>query len=195
MMRMTSVGVERMWYCLFLATLVSGLACDNSRDLALENDGGQSSPDVSADQRSTPDLLSEVDSGAGSEASGVGSPCDTLAVAGPNQGIYNPQALDCPSRICLKPAVQAGASTPVSTTAFCSAECKDDSDCSGQTRDLANALDTRCSTGFTCGIPFVKGTLCCKKLCLCKDFLGSAGATTPDACKGNAALTCSESSG
>lgn len=65
-------------------------------------------------------------------------------------------------------------------------------DCAGETRDPANPRDTRCQTGFACGIPFVKGPICCMHFCLCKDFLGSAGATTPTACLGDAGLTCNE---
>jgi hypothetical protein len=36
----------------------------------------------------------------------------------------------------------------------------------------------------------VKGPLCCQKLCLCRDFLGSTGAMTPIECQGAAAATC-----
>jgi hypothetical protein len=41
----------------------------------------------------------------------------------------------------------------------------------GQARDPTNPLDTRRSTGFLCGVEFVKGPLCCMRLCMCKDFL------------------------
>jgi hypothetical protein len=57
-------------------------------------------------------------------------------------------------------------------------------------RDNSNPLDKRCSTGYTCGIPFVKGRICCQKLCLCKDFIGKAGLSTPIACQGSGAATC-----
>lgn len=188
MKRMHSVGVGRLRHCLFLAALAGGFACDNSSKLAVDNDGGRSLPDVSADQNST---VAQYGEEAGSESPGVGSSCDILTDAGPSQGVYNFEALECPSLICLKPVVQAGAS-PVNTTAFCSADCNEDSDCNGQTRSSTNVLDTRCATGFTCAIPFVKGLLCCRKLCMCKDFLGPAGALTPEACKGDAGLTCDE---
>jgi len=127
----------------------------------------------------------------GCEDKGIGRPCDVLTEATPAQGVYNSEALECPSRICLKPVVQQGASTPSPpTTAFCSASCSQDSDCDGQTRDPSNPLDQRCSKGFACGIAFVKGQICCQKLCLCKDFLGPAGAPTPIACQGTAAAEC-----
>ena len=121
----------------------------------------------------------------------VGSPCDVLTDAGPSQGVYNAEALQCPSRICLKPVVQSGAGT-VDTAAFCSVSCSQDSDCDGQVRDPSNPLDTRCQKGFVCGIPFVKGRLCCQKLCLCQDFLGPQGAPVPIACQGDLAATCNE---
>jgi hypothetical protein len=126
------------------------------------------------------------------QTAGVGSTCDVLAVVGPTTGIYNAEALECPSLICLKPAVRTGALEPADTTALCSAFCTQDSDCTGETRDAGDPLDTRCRTGFLCGIPFTKGRICCQKLCLCRDFLGPEGAPSPIACQGDAAATCME---
>ena len=133
---------------------------------------------------------------AGCEDKAIGRPCDVLTTATKDQGVYNPQALDCPTRICLKPGVATGAPTVnPDTTAYCSASCSQDSDCDGQTRDMSikNGSDTRCVNGYTCAIPFVKGTLCCQKLCLCKDFVDQEhGAVIPDACKGDQAAKCQE---
>jgi len=129
----------------------------------------------------------------GCEDKAIGRPCDVLTDAGPAQGVFNAEALECPSRICLKPVVQQGASGTVDTTAYCSASCSQDSDCDpSQLRDPTNPLDKRCSKGFTCGIAFVKGKICCQKLCLCKDFLGPAGAPTPIACQSGGAAKCNE---
>jgi hypothetical protein len=128
----------------------------------------------------------------GCEDKAIGRPCDVLTEAKPEQGVYNSEALECPSRICLKPVVQQGASGKIDTGPFCSASCSQDSDCEGQLRDSTNPLDKRCSTGFTCGIAFVKGKICCQKLCLCKDFLGLAGAPTPIACQDTGAATCQQ---
>lgn len=129
----------------------------------------------------------------GCEDKAIGRPCDVLTDAGPAQGVFNAEALECPSRICLKPVVQPGATPPTPpTNAYCSAGCSQDSDCEGQVRDPSNPLDQRCSKGFVCGIPFVKGRICCQKLCLCKDFLGPTGAPEPIACKNGGNLTCSE---
>jgi hypothetical protein len=71
------------------------------------------------------------------------------------------------------------------TQATCSAECTQDSDCDGELRDPTNALDQRCASGFACSIPFVVSPLACKKLCICKDFLGADDLTTPLACTQN----------
>jgi len=129
----------------------------------------------------------------GCEDKAIGRPCDVLTDAGPAQGVYNSEALECPSRICLKPVVQQGASGTVDTGPYCSASCSQDSDCEGQQRDPLNANDKRCSAnGFTCGIAFVKGKLCCQKLCLCRDFLGTQGAPVPIACQGSGAAKCQD---
>ena len=65
---------------------------------------------------------------------------------------------------------------------LCTAECSRDSDCAGESRDPANPADKRCSRGFACAIPFAVGPLCCKKLCVCKDFLPPGGPSMPTAC-------------
>jgi hypothetical protein len=129
----------------------------------------------------------------GCEEKAIGRPCDVLTEAGPAQGVFNSEALECPSRICLKPVVQQGATMPDPPTGpYCSASCSQDSDCeTDQARDQDNKLDKRCSTGFACGIAFVKGKICCQKLCLCKDFLNpDVGAPTPIACQAGGAATC-----
>jgi hypothetical protein len=129
----------------------------------------------------------------GCEDKAIGRTCDVLTAATAAQGVFNSEALECPSRICLKPVVQQGATMPDPPTApYCSASCSQDSDCStDQNRDLSNPNDKRCKTGFSCGIAFVKGKICCQKLCLCKDFLNPAvGAPTPIACQAGGAATC-----
>jgi hypothetical protein len=102
----------------------------------------------------------------------IGNPCDVLADAGPRQAVYNPQALECPSRICLKPVNLNTAA--VDTGPYCSATCSKDSDCDGQKKDMKDLNDHHCAKGYACGVAFVVGPLCCKKLCLCKDFLGDS---------------------
>ncbi len=153
------------------------------------------------------------------EDKAIGRPCDVLTDASAAQGVYNAEALECPSRICLKPVVETGASMPTTPVGpYCSAPCSQDSDCDGALRDpsadkcadnsaclpIVNKCagngepcqyDGRCSKGYTCGIAFVKGKICCQKLCLCKDFLPQTGAPTPIACQGEAAATCQNPNG
>jgi len=125
------------------------------------------------------------------EDKGIGRVCDVLTDASASQAVFNSEALECPSRICLKPLQDPNKpELDPPTGAYCSASCTQDSDCSdAQTRDPKNPTDRRCKGGFVCGIPFVKGRLCCQKLCLCRDFL-AGGAVTPTGCKDGADLTC-----
>ncbi len=118
------------------------------------------------------------------EDNGIGRPCQVLADAGQQQAVYNSQALECPSRVCLKPVQQPGGKKglPQDTGPYCSAVCSKDSDCDGQKRDNSDDSDKRCSSGYTCGVAFVVGPFCCKKLCLCKDFLGDTSLQTPVTC-------------
>jgi hypothetical protein len=135
--------------------------------------------------------------GAACEDQAIGRACDLTVDAAGAQGAYNSNATDCPSRLCIKPAVQPGVSQDLDTGAYCTIQCKSDGDCSGQTRDPSNPNDTRCRKGFTCAIPFGKddtgkGDLCCAKLCLCRDFFSaSVGPATPDVCKSDSTETCS----
>jgi hypothetical protein len=138
------------------------------------------------------EVCAPIDGGVRSKSMGkLGSSCDVLVDAGMSQGVYNASASECPSHLCLKPVVQQGATMPDPLTqATCSQSCSQDSDCNGELRDNSNPLDQRCERGYACGIPFVKGDLCCKKMCMCKDFLAPAGVVTPIACQGDGAKSC-----
>jgi hypothetical protein len=92
----------------------------------------------------------------------------------PTELSVNPLALECPSRICIKPAQQL----TTDTQALCTDECSGDDDCAdGEKRDPKDPTDKRCQTGFVCrtlipdlaNVPFS-----CKKICACKDFLLSS---------------------
>jgi hypothetical protein len=122
---------------------------------------------------------------AGCEDKAIGRVCELTADGGENQAVVNPQALECPTRICLRPARDNTVAATVDTTSLCSAECSKDSDCDGaETRNTGNSRDRRCKSGFVCGVASVTGTFCCKKLCMCKDFLviPSSGLETPAVC-------------
>jgi hypothetical protein len=80
----------------------------------------------------------------------------------------------------LRPAKDSLVASEVKTAAVCSAECSKDSDCEGETRGEKPA-DLRCEKGFVCGVAFEVGPLCCKKLCVCRDFV-SGGLPKPASC-------------
>ena len=143
----------------------------------------------------------------GCEDKAIGRPCDVLVKdAGTAQGVSNVQALECPSRICIKPIVQQNAQSYPSdppTGALCSAPCSQDSDCDGTIGTPCSASDKadpnapchrddKCKTSFVCAIPFVKGAVCCQNLCVCRDFLAPSGLPTPIACQSGGAASCSD---
>lgn len=127
----------------------------------------------------------------------VGQACDLTVDAGPSQAVVNLTSGTCRSKLCLKPLQLSGdavAEPPTGPT--CTDECSRDSDCEGEARNASDPEDTRCAGGFVCGVPFVVGPLCCKHLCLCRDFLGPSGAEVPVACQGPDALaSCQAAAG
>ena len=93
--------------------------------------------------------------------------------------------LECPSRICMLPAREAFQAPPL-TTALCTADCSSDDDCAdGELRNTSDTSDTRCQTGFACKVAETVGDFCCRRLCVCKDFIGktpAGGYPTPEVC-------------
>jgi hypothetical protein len=113
----------------------------------------------------------------------IGRACDLSFTPSSDQGAYNASASECPSNICLKPVLDLSrAELTPSTGPTCTAECSQDSDCEGELRDSANPEDRRCKSGFTCAVPFEVGPLCCRKLCVCKDFLAPVRPDVPSGC-------------
>ena len=132
---------------------------------------------------------------AGCEDKAIGRPCNLETDGGSSQAAYKSPAIECPGHVCIRPARAAGAAGADDTEAFCSATCSQDSDCAGQTRDKKNPTDKRCSSGFVCMVPFEQGSLCCNRLCVCKDFLPADRVVAPSAlCSGPAAKSCDTSS-
>ncbi len=120
----------------------------------------------------------------------IGAPCELGIDAGANQATYNLSSR-CSTGMCFEPVSTPSANMPMPPTgALCTASCSDDSDCPGTSRNVSDPSDRRCASGFTCAVAFVKGPLCCQKLCLCRDFLGPTGAITPIECQAAAATTC-----
>jgi len=106
------------------------------------------------------------------ENQAIGRTCKTLAVGTTDtQAVFNNEALECPTRLCVKPAYQQGVAQ-TETAPFCTAECSKNSDCDdAETRDKSNAADKRCTKSFVCATPFEVGPLACKKMCVCGDFV------------------------
>jgi hypothetical protein len=126
----------------------------------------------------------------------VGQPCDLGVTTKESQAVVNIAASDCATGICLKPVKDQGATpTYPATGATCTSECSSDADCEGENRDPGNSQDTRCNGHFVCAVPFTVGPLCCRRYCLCSDFLSPAGAPLPIACQGPNALTCQAAAG
>ena len=73
-------------------------------------------------------------------------------------------ALECQSRTCLHIATK--------TPDLCTGECDSPDDCD-------TSPESPCKGGFTCMVPVVVGGSCCKKLCVCKDYLGLADGGMP----------------
>jgi hypothetical protein len=133
------------------------------------------------------------------EDNGMGRSCNLGETIDPAQGAYSLNATDCQTRMCVKPAVQQGVSLDLDTGPYCSTTCSTDSDCQGQTRDSSNPNDRRCKRGYTCAIAFGAsdtveggGKLCCRKICLCKDFFSaSQDPAVPAECQGGSDASCS----
>jgi hypothetical protein len=85
------------------------------------------------------------------------------------QNIVASPALECQSRTCLHIANNA--------EDLCTGECSSDSDCDA-------VPETPCEKGFTCAIPVTVGPFCCKKMCICKDYIEvpEGGVMPPAAC-------------
>ena len=128
----------------------------------------------------------------GCEDKHIGRACDLAvdgaggATASTQAATINSQAVECPTRLCLQAAPENGLT---STGPLCTTECGSDDDCSGgQTGAEGSFL---CQTGFKCAIPTTVGAFCCKKMCVCKDFLlPGSGLKTPPVCVSGMGSTC-----
>lgn len=110
----------------------------------------------------------------------VGRKCFIGADAGNDtQAIIASPALECPSRTCLHFPKDEGATPPMMAeyADMCTAECSSDDDCD-------KVAESPCINGFTCAVPVVVGPFCCRKMCICKDFIivPDGGIPNPEAC-------------
>ena len=107
----------------------------------------------------------------------VGNPC-TLGIPGDsgdndNNSIVSSPVVDCESRICIRTPQQG--EPPEGFTGsqdYCTADCGSDSDCS-------ESGASSCITGFSCRVATTTTRFCCRKLCVCNDYLDSSS-TQPD---------------
>jgi hypothetical protein len=95
----------------------------------------------------------------------------------PTLNVVASPALECQSRTCLHMANNE--------TDLCTAECSSDDECDG-------VPETTCKTGFTCAVPVTVGPFCCKKMCICKDYIAvpEGGIPEPAACTDLPANEC-----
>jgi hypothetical protein len=107
--------------------------------------------------------------------SDVGRSCIAGATtdAGGGSAVINSQALECNSRICFHPAAASGGQPKD----LCSDFCSSNGDCNKGPKD-------NCKAGFACAVAVTTGPFCCRKMCICKDYLslGDAGVVRPEAC-------------
>jgi hypothetical protein len=71
-----------------------------------------------------------------------------------------------------------GSTFPEGNNGLCTAECESDGDCD-------RVPESPCKTGFTCGVAVTVGPFCCRKFCICKDYIvipDSGQLATPMAC-------------
>ena len=134
---------------------------------------------------------------AGCAGEPVGRICDlgTQSSAATEVVVASP-SLDCVSRTCLRVPLgrelPAGSTFPAGNNGLCTAECEADDDCE-------RVPESPCITGFTCGVAVTVGPFCCRKFCICKDYVvipDSGQLTTPKACDAsNDDNTCCNLSG
>ena len=116
----------------------------------------------------------------------VGRICDLgTALPAPSEVVVASPSLDCVSRTCLR--VPLGRELPMESmypegnAGLCAAECESADDCE-------RVPESPCKTGFTCGVAVTVGPFCCKKFCICKDYIvipDSGSLATPMACDAN----------
>jgi hypothetical protein len=135
--------------------------------------------------------------GVGCSSNEVGRICDIgTASPGSEEVVVASPSLDCVSRTCLRVPLgrelPPGSMYPSGTNGLCTAECEADTDCD-------RVPESPCITGFTCGIAVTVGPFCCRKFCVCKDYIvipDSGKLDTPLACDAsNTANACCNLSG
>ena len=121
-------------------------------------------------------LVLIIAAGAACSDNPVGRRCYIGGDAGiSSQSIIASFALECPSRTCLHVPLQSELPEGSEYADLCTAECSEDSDCD-------RVPESPCVSGFACAIPVIVGPFCCRKQCICKDYLPDGGLRVPAAC-------------
>ena len=99
----------------------------------------------------------------------VGRKCDLgEQTPGPLDVVIASQSLDCVSRTCLryppKRDLPPGSTSLEANIGLCTAECSRSEDCD-------RVPESPCVLGFTCGVATTAGPYCCRKVCICKDYV------------------------
>lgn len=132
-------------------------------------------------------VLSTAVFAAGCSENPVGRKCFIGNDAGNgSQSIIASPALECQSRTCLHTPLDRELPPDSEYADLCTAECSSSDDCD-------KVPESPCQTGFACAIPVVTGPFCCRKMCVCKDYLliPDGGIPLPAACDpNNPANTC-----
>jgi hypothetical protein len=127
----------------------------------------------------------------------VGRICDLGSeTPAPSEVVVASPSLDCVSRTCLREPLgrelPPGSVYPAGNSGLCTAECSADSDCD-------RVPESPCTLGFTCGVAVTVGPFCCKKFCICKDYVvipDTGQLAEPMACdEANASNACCNLSG
>lgn len=116
-------------------------------------------------------LLLGVLVGGGCADNPVGRKCFVGDVDGSTSfaNIISSPALECPSNTCLHVRNHE--------PDLCTGEC-------GSADDCDKVKESPCKGGFSCVIPFEAGPFCCKRMCVCNDYLPQldGGVPPPAAC-------------
>jgi hypothetical protein len=99
----------------------------------------------------------------------VGRVCDLgdqMPAAG--EVVVASPSLDCVTRTCLRvplgKELPAGSEFPTGNLGLCTSECESADDCE-------RVPESPCAGGFACGIAVTVGPFCCKKFCVCRDYI------------------------
>ena len=111
--------------------------------------------------------------GAGcSDGKPVGRICDLgMAQPPPNEVILASPSPDCESRTCLRQPpdreLPPGGTPQPANSGLCTAECSSDDNCD-------RVPESPCVTGFACRFPVSVGSYCCRRFCICKDYIATS---------------------